>query len=72
MGTITTQDGATIFYNELFERSRRVAALLHDAGLRRGDAASLRLRDGRGCPAINVFVPEAKKGRRGCPGQARA
>ncbi|HEX3545692.1 MAG TPA: acyl-CoA synthetase [Mycobacterium sp.] len=34
-------DGATISYHELFERSQRVAALLHDAGLRRGDGVAL-------------------------------
>jgi acyl-CoA synthetase (AMP-forming)/AMP-acid ligase II len=34
-------DGATISYGELFERSQRVAALLHEAGLRRGDGVAL-------------------------------
>jgi acyl-CoA synthetase (AMP-forming)/AMP-acid ligase II len=34
-------DGATITYGELFARSQRVAALLHDAGLRRGDGVAL-------------------------------
>jgi acyl-CoA synthetase (AMP-forming)/AMP-acid ligase II len=34
-------DGATVTYGELFERSQRVAALLHDAGLRRGDGVAL-------------------------------
>jgi long-chain acyl-CoA synthetase len=34
-------DGATITYGELFERSQRVAALLHEAGLRRGDGVAL-------------------------------
>ena len=34
-------DGGTITYGELFERSQRVAALLHKAGLRRGDGVAL-------------------------------
>ncbi len=34
-------DGATITYGELFERSQRVAALLHQAGLRRRDGVAL-------------------------------
>jgi acyl-CoA synthetase (AMP-forming)/AMP-acid ligase II len=34
-------DGATISYAELFVSSQRVAALLHDAGLRRGDGVAL-------------------------------
>ncbi len=34
-------DGATVTYGELFERSKRVAALLHEAGLRRGDGIAL-------------------------------
>lgn len=34
-------DGRVISYGELFERSRRVAALLHEAGLRRGDGVAL-------------------------------
>ncbi|MDT5006639.1 MAG: long-chain acyl-CoA synthetase [Mycobacterium sp.] len=34
-------DGATVTYGELFERSQRVAALLHKAGLRRGDGVAL-------------------------------
>ncbi len=34
-------DGRTISYGELFERSQRVAALLHRAGLRRGDGVAL-------------------------------
>jgi long-chain acyl-CoA synthetase len=34
-------DGATVAYGELFERSQRVAALLHRAGLRRGDGVAL-------------------------------
>ena len=34
-------DGRTITYGELFERSQRVAALLHQAGLRRGDGVAL-------------------------------
>jgi long-chain acyl-CoA synthetase len=34
-------NGRTISYGELFERSQRVAALLHEAGLRRGDGAAL-------------------------------
>ena len=34
-------DGPTITYGELFERSQRVAALLHEAGLRRGDGVAL-------------------------------
>lgn len=34
-------DGATVSYDELRARSQRVAALLHDAGLRRGDGVAL-------------------------------
>jgi acyl-CoA synthetase (AMP-forming)/AMP-acid ligase II len=34
-------DGATIGYGELYARSQRVAAVLHDAGLRRGDGVAL-------------------------------
>jgi acyl-CoA synthetase (AMP-forming)/AMP-acid ligase II len=34
-------DGETITYGELFARSQRVAALLHKAGLRRGDGVAL-------------------------------
>ncbi|HEX4587364.1 MAG TPA: acyl-CoA synthetase [Mycobacterium sp.] len=34
-------DGRVISYAELYARSRRVAALLHDAGLRRGDGVAL-------------------------------
>ena len=34
-------DGATVSYGELYARSQRVAALLHQAGLRRGDAVAL-------------------------------
>jgi acyl-CoA synthetase (AMP-forming)/AMP-acid ligase II len=33
--------GETIIYAELFDRSQRVAALLHQAGLRRGDGVAL-------------------------------
>ena len=38
---VIVADGATITYGELFERSQRVAALLHKAGLRRGDGVAL-------------------------------
>lgn len=34
-------DGGTVTYGELYRRSQRVAALLHDAGLRRGDGVAL-------------------------------
>jgi long-chain acyl-CoA synthetase len=34
-------DGPTISYGELYARSQRVAAMLHDAGLRRGDGVAL-------------------------------
>lgn len=34
-------DGAVISYSQLHARSRRVAALLHDAGLQRGDGVAL-------------------------------
>jgi long-chain acyl-CoA synthetase len=34
-------DGDTVSYGELYARSQRVAALLHDAGLRRGDGVAL-------------------------------
>ena len=33
--------GDTVSYGDLYERSRRVAALLHEAGLRRGDGVAL-------------------------------
>ena len=36
-------DGQTISYGELYARSQRVAALLHEAGLRRGDAVAILL-----------------------------
>lgn len=36
-------DGESVTYGELHARSRRVAGLLHDAGLRRGDAVALLL-----------------------------
>ncbi|OBA82884.1 acyl-CoA synthetase [Mycobacterium sp. 1164966.3] len=38
---IVVADGATTSYGELYARSRRVAAVLHDAGLRRGDGVAL-------------------------------
>ena len=34
-------DGPTVSYGELYARSQRVAALLHQAGLRRGDGVAL-------------------------------
>lgn len=34
-------DGGTISYGELHDRSRRVAAALHELGLRRGDGVAL-------------------------------
>ncbi|CQD14009.1 acyl-CoA synthase [Mycobacterium lentiflavum] len=34
-------DGRTISFGELYDRSQRVAAALHDAGLRRGDGVAL-------------------------------
>jgi long-chain acyl-CoA synthetase len=34
-------DGDTVSYGELYERSQRVAALLYEAGLRRGDGVAL-------------------------------
>ncbi|BBY20631.1 acyl-CoA synthetase [Mycobacterium stomatepiae] len=34
-------DGSAISFGELYERSQRVAAALHDAGLRRGDGVAL-------------------------------
>ena len=34
-------EGGTISFGELYARSRRVAALLHEAGLRRGDGVAL-------------------------------
>jgi acyl-CoA synthetase (AMP-forming)/AMP-acid ligase II len=36
-------DGDVVTFGELYERSRRVAAVLHDAGLRRGDGVALML-----------------------------
>ncbi|OBF67972.1 acyl-CoA synthetase [Mycobacterium sp. 852002-51971_SCH5477799-a] len=36
-------DGGTISFGELYARSQRVAAALHDAGLRRGDGVALML-----------------------------
>ncbi|BBX61451.1 long-chain acyl-CoA synthetase [Mycobacterium saskatchewanense] len=38
---LVVADGDTISYSQLYERSRRVAALLYDAGLRRGDGVAL-------------------------------
>jgi acyl-CoA synthetase (AMP-forming)/AMP-acid ligase II len=38
---VIVADGETISYRELFDRSQRVAALLHDSGLRRGDGVAL-------------------------------
>lgn len=38
-------DGRTVAYGELYARSQRVAALLHDAGLRRGDGVALVLQN---------------------------
>jgi long-chain acyl-CoA synthetase len=35
--------GGTMSYGELYERSQRVAALLHAAGLRRGDGVASRI-----------------------------
>ena len=34
-------DDGTVSYGELYQRSQRIAALLHDAGLRRGDGVAL-------------------------------
>jgi len=34
-------DGGTTSFGELYARSQRVAAVLHDAGLRRGDGVAL-------------------------------
>jgi acyl-CoA synthetase (AMP-forming)/AMP-acid ligase II len=34
-------DGPSLSYGELYDRSQRVAALLHEAGLRRGDGVAL-------------------------------
>lgn len=36
-------DGETVFHGELYTRSQRVAALLHEAGLRRGDGVAILL-----------------------------
>ncbi|RDH78534.1 acyl-CoA synthetase [Mycolicibacterium moriokaense] len=38
---LTVAEADTVSYGELFARSQRVAALLHDAGLRRGDGVAL-------------------------------
>lgn len=38
---VIVTDGPTITYRELYARSQRVAALLYDAGLRRGDGVAL-------------------------------
>ncbi len=38
---LVVADVGTVSYGELFERSQRVAALLHQAGLRRGDGVAL-------------------------------
>ncbi|OBJ52682.1 acyl-CoA synthetase [Mycobacterium sp. 1423905.2] len=38
---VVMSDGATTTFGELYARSQRVAALLHDAGLRRGDGVAL-------------------------------
>ncbi|MCV7413384.1 acyl-CoA synthetase [Mycobacterium florentinum] len=39
--TALIADGTAISFGELYERSQRVAAALHDAGLRRGDGVAL-------------------------------
>ncbi len=38
---LVVADGGTVSYGQLFNRCRRVAALLHDGGLRRGDGVAL-------------------------------
>ena len=38
---VIVADGDTISYGELYARSRRVAAVLYEAGLRRGDGVAL-------------------------------
>ena len=38
---LLSPDGGTVSFGELFARSQRVAAVLHDAGLRRGDGVAL-------------------------------
>ncbi|WP_156663009.1 AMP-binding protein, partial [Mycobacterium sp. 1274761.0] len=38
---VIVTEGRTITYGELFERSQRVAAVLHESGLRRGDGVAL-------------------------------
>jgi long-chain acyl-CoA synthetase len=38
---LVVADGATISYGALYARSQRVAAVLHDSGLRRGDGVAL-------------------------------
>jgi acyl-CoA synthetase (AMP-forming)/AMP-acid ligase II len=38
---VIVADGGTVTYGELFERSQHVAALLYQAGLRRGDGVAL-------------------------------
>ena len=56
-------DGAAISFGELYARSRRVAAVLHDAGLRRGDGVALILpnrprilRNHLGLPAFRALL----------------
>jgi acyl-CoA synthetase (AMP-forming)/AMP-acid ligase II len=44
---IQADGGGAVSYGELYERSRRVAALLHAAGLRRGDGVALVLSNRR-------------------------
>ena len=38
---LITADGGVVSYGELYDRSQRVAALLYDAGLRRGDGVAV-------------------------------
>ncbi|OBF79480.1 acyl-CoA synthetase [Mycobacterium sp. 852002-51163_SCH5372311] len=49
---IIVADGDTISYGELYTRSQRVAAVLHDAGLRRGDGVALVLPNRAECLEI--------------------
>ena len=49
--------GAAISYGELYARSQRVAAVLHDAGLRRGDGVALVLPNRPRVPRNHLGLP---------------
>ena len=50
-------DGGAVSYGELYARSQRVAAVLHDAGLRTGDGVALVLPNRPEFFEINLGLP---------------